>query len=161
MAQQPNVETTEANEPLAKLESGPSVKWRAGKPGVVSDPADVPSGGRFGSAGPDHGWAMKVVAQVELPSTDPALRSVVLGLVQARAAAHGRGAVPEDVDAALVLCGYGEDASPTIVERRERWLLAAAHDRRPGASAVAEVDRDLIAAKPEQIRYALRLSGKA
>ena len=161
MAQQPNVETSEANKPRTKLEPGPAVEWRASKPGVPSGPADVPSGGRFGSVGPDHGWAIKVVAKAELPSDDRALRSVIIGLVQARAAAHGRGAVPEDVDAALVLCGFVEDAPTEIVERRERWLLATSHDDRPGATAVAEVDRDLIAAKPEQIRYAFRLSEKA
>jgi hypothetical protein len=160
MAQQPNVEIAEASEPQTMLEPGPAVKWRASKPGIPSRPADVPSGGRFGSAGPDPGWAVKVVDQAGLPSDDPALRSIVIGLVQARAAAHGRAAVPEDVDAALVLCGYGEDVSPALVERRERWMLATSHDQRPGASAVAEVDRDLIAAKPEQIRYALRLSEK-
>ncbi len=161
MAQQPNVETTEAIKPRTKLEPGPAVKWRASKPGVPSGPADVPSGGRFGSAGPDHGWAIKIVAEAELPGDDRALRSVIIGLVQARAAAHGRGAVPEDVDAALVLCGFGEDAPPEIVERRERWLRATSHDKRPGATAVADVDRDLIAAKPGQIRYALRHSEKA
>lgn len=160
MAQQPNVETTEANKPRTTLDPGPSVKWRASKPGVPSSPADVPSGGRFGSAGPDPGWAIKVVDHVDLPSADPALRSIVIGLVQARAAAHGRAAVPVDVEAALVLCGFGEDAAPEVVARRERWMLASAHDQRPGATAVSEVDRDLIAAKPEQIRYALRLSEK-
>jgi len=161
MAQQPNVESFEAIQPRKKLEPPAAVKWRASKPGVPSGPNDVPSGGRFGSAGPDHGWAIKVVDHADLPSDDPALRLVIVGLVQARAAAHGRAAVLEDIDAALVLCGYGEDASPEVVKRRERWLVESAHDQRPGASAVAEIDRDLIAAKPEQIRYALRLSDKS
>lgn len=161
MAQQPNVEASEAVKPRTKLEPGASTKWRASKPGIPSGPEDIPSGGRFGSAGPDHGWAIKVVAHANLPSDDPALRSVIIGLVQARAAAHGRAAVPEDIDAALVLCGYGEDASQDIIERRERWIVESAHDQRPGASAVAELDRDLIAAKPGQIRYAQRLSDKS
>ena len=161
MAQQPNVESTEANRPRTSLEPGPAVKWRASKPGVPSGPADVPRGGRFGSAGPDPGWAQKLVANTKLPSDDPDLISIIVGLVQARAAAHGRAAIPEDIDAALVLCGYSEDASPELIERRERWLAAAPHDQRPGASAVAELDRDLIAAKPEQIRYAQRLSEKS
>lgn len=160
MAQQPNVKTTEATRPRDALEPGPSVKWRASKPGIPFGPGDIPSGGHFGSAGPDHGWAIKIVSRADLPSDDPALTAVVIGLVQARAAEHGRAAVPEDIDAALVLCGYAEDASTEIIARRKRWLLATSHDQRPGASAVAEVDRDLIAAKPEQIRYALRLAEK-
>jgi hypothetical protein len=47
------------------------------------------------------------------------------------------------------------------VERRKRWLAAAAHDKRPGATAVADVDRNLIVNKPEQIRYAQRLRDKS
>ena len=160
MAQQPNVETTEAHRPKPQLEPGPAVKWRSTKPGVPSGPGDVPRGGRFGAAGPDPGWAVKLVSLAELPSDDPDLTSVVIGLVQARAAAHGRAAIPEDIDAALILCGYDEEASEDLLLRRERWLAAAPHDQRPGATAVAELDRDLLAAKPEQIRYAQRLSDK-
>ncbi len=156
MAQQPNVETTEGERPVLALEPGPAVKWRAGKPGVPSGPADVPSGGRFGSTGPDPGWAIKLVANAELPDDSANLKDVVIGLVQARAAAFGRAAIPEDIEAALVLCGYVEDPSPELEERRERWLAAVPHDSRPGATAVASLDRSLLVAKPEQIRHAQR-----
>ena len=73
----------------------------------------------------------------------------------ARAAALGRAPIPEDLNAALVLCGYGFDAPPEVIERRNRWLAAASHEVRPGETAVAEVDRTLIVGKPEQIRWAL------
>ena len=160
MAQQPNVENPEEKLPRTSLEPGPAVKWRSSKPGVPSGPADVPRGGRFGATGPDPGWAIKLVANSDLPGDDPNLRQVVIGLVQARAAAHGRAAIPEDIEAALALCGYVEGASAEVIERRERWLAASPHDQRPGATAVAELDRALIAAKPEQIRYAQRLGDK-
>lgn len=156
MAQQPNVESTEAHKPRVTLEPGPSVKWRTSKPGVPAGPADVPSGGHFGSAGPDPGWALKLVANADLPSDDPNLASVVTGLVLARASASGRAPVPEDIEVALVLCGFSEDASAGLVERRERWIASAPHDKRPGQTAVADVDRELIVAKADQIRYALR-----
>ena len=156
MAQQPNVESTEAHKPRVTLEPGPAVKWRSSKPGIPTGPADVPSGGGFGSAGPDPGWALKLVANADLPDDDPDLGSVVTGLVLARASASGRAPIPEDIDVALVLCGYFEDASPALFERRERWIAAVPHDKRPGQTAAAEVDRELIVAKPDQIRYALR-----
>lgn len=156
MAQQPNVESTEAHKPRVTLEPGPAVKWRSSKPGIPAGPADVPSGGGFGSAGPDPGWALKLVANADLPGDDPDLGAVVTALVLARASASGRAPVPEDIDVALVLCGYFEDASPALVERRERWIAAVPHDKRPGQTAVADVDRELIVAKPDQIRYALR-----
>lgn len=161
MAQQPNIELTEAEKPRPIPQPGPATSWRADKPGIPLTPGDVPRGSQFGHAGPDPGWALKLVGRAELPDDDPALRDVVTGLVLARAAASGRAPIPEDIEAALVLCGYGDDAPPEIVNRRERWLAAVAHDQRPGATAVAEVDRNLIVNKPEQIRYAQRLRYKS
>lgn len=158
MAQQPNVETSGANGPRPKPAPGPATTWRSDKVGVPAGPADVPRGSEFGHAGPDPGWGIRLVREADLPDDDPRLRPVVTGLVLARAAASGRAPVPEDIDAALILCGYGDDPHPDLIERRERWLAAVAHDKRPGATAVSEVDRDLIINKPEQIRYAHRLS---
>jgi hypothetical protein len=96
-----------------------------------------------------------------LPESDSSLESVVVALVMARAAALGRAAVPEDIEAALVVCGYYDEAPPEIVERRKRWLAAVPHDSRPGQTAVSEVDSALLADKPERIRWAHRLTGKS
>ena len=160
MAQQPNVEITETARPRQDLEPAPANKWRSAKPGIPSGPADVPDGGGFGHAGPDPGWALRLVAGAALPTDDPRLESVVTGLVLARASACGRAPIPEDIEVALFLCGYGEDAQPELIERREKWLAAVPHEQRPGEMAAAEVDRDLIVNKPGQIRYAYRLSDK-
>jgi hypothetical protein len=129
-----------------------AVKWRADKPGLPDGPDDMPGGGLFGTTGPDHGWALKLVNRAELPEDDQGLRMVLTGLVQARAAALGRAAVREDLEVALVLCGYGYDAPDWIVERRQRWLDASPHEQRPGVSAVAEVDRDILMMKPDRAR---------
>lgn len=106
--------------------------------------------------GPDPGWAWHVVSSVELPDDDPRLKDVVTGLVMARAAAFGRGAIVEDVEAALAICGFGEDHRPDLDERRRRWIEAASHDKRPGATALTEVDIKLLMEKPERIRWAVR-----
>lgn len=155
MAQQPNVEITDAERPRRSLESGSAVRWRAGKPGIPTGPDEVPSGGGFGHAGPDAGWALRLVRDAELPDDDRRLRRLVTGLVLARAAASGRAPVPEDIEAALVLCGYYPDAPAYLVDRRQRWLHAVPHESRPGSTAASEVDRELIVAKPDEIRYVL------
>ncbi len=155
MGQQPNIELSDSDRPRRPLEPPPPAGWRPTKPGSVTSPEDVPHGGRFGSAGPDAGWALHLLAGAELPDPDPRLRKVLEGLVMARAAALGRAPVPEDVEAGLVLCGYGFEASPSVLAGRERWLSAVAHEQRPGALAAAEVDPELIVNKPEQIRWAL------
>ena len=156
MAQQPNVDITEAERPRSRPEPAPATVWRADKPGLPSGPVDLPDHGRFGTPGPDHGWAHHVLDHYELPDDDPRLYQVLLGLVQARAAAMGRAPVPADVDTALLLCGYGPDIPDWVVQRREMWLKAVAHDNRPGATAVASVDRDLLQEDSGRIAYALR-----
>jgi hypothetical protein len=160
MAQQPNVELTESGRPRRSLEPAPATGWRSTKPGIPQGPGDVPHGGTFGMTGPDPGWASKLVAGADLPDDEPALRSVVTGLVMARAAALGRAAVPEDIEAALVMCGFGEEATPEALARRRRWLAAVPHDAWPGQTAVVEVDRELLMEKPERIRWALRHGDK-
>lgn len=155
MAQQPNVEITDAERPRATPQPGPAVKWRADKPGVPEGPTGVRGGGIYGTTGPDPGWGLRILNQASLPSDDPHFREVIAGLMLARAAALGRAPVPEDIETALALCGHGFDAPAEIYERRDRWVEAAAHDRRPGATAVAEVDRDLLVMKPGGVIAAL------
>jgi hypothetical protein len=158
MAQQPNVEITDAERPRAVPQPGVAVKWRADKPGLPVGPTGTPGGGYFGTTGPDPGWGMRLVNHADLPDEDPDLRRVLSGLVMARAAALGRAPVKEDLEVALILCGYDADPPAEVVERRERWLAASPHEHRPGATAVAEVDKETLVMKPERLRYALRHS---
>lgn len=158
MAQQPNVEITDAERPRPTPQPGVAVKWRAGKPGIPDGPGDVPGGGYWGTTGPDPGWGLRLVNRADLPSDDPDLREVLTGLVLARAAALGRAPVKEDLEAALVLTGYDDEPPAAVVARRERWLEASPHEQRPGATAVAEVDKEILVMKPDRLRYALRHS---
>jgi hypothetical protein len=156
MAQQPNVEITDAERPRPLPAPGPAVRWRADKPGIPNDPLDWPRGGVFDTTGPDQGWGTLIVGRAELPDEDPDLREVVEGLVLLRSALLGRGPVTADIDAALAILGYGYDASADVLDQRKRWLAAVPHEKRAGATAMAEVDRDLIVRTPEEIVRALR-----
>jgi hypothetical protein len=156
MAQQPNVEITEGEQPRRLLEPGPAVRWRSDKPGIAEAPSSIGGGGFYGTTGPDPGWGLRLLAQTELPSDDDRLHAVVAGLTLARAAALGRAPIPEDIEVALLLLGYGIPVSEDVMERRERWLQASPHETRPGATAVAEVDRALLVLKPEELTARLR-----
>lgn len=158
MAQQPNVEITEAERPRPIPHPGVAVKWRADKPGIPDGPTGTPGGGYYGTTGPDPGWGHKIVNGALLPDDDPDLRKVLTGLVLARAAALGRAPVREDLDVALILCGYDEEAPASWIERRERWLEASPHEQRPGATAVAELDKGQLILKPDRLRYVIRHS---
>lgn len=156
MGQQPNLELTESDLPRKTLQPGPPRRWRPLKAGLVTAPEENPTGGMFGHIGPDHGYALRLISGYELPDDDPDLRSVVTGLTQARAAALGRAAIREDIEVALMLCGYWEESPPALIERRQRWLAAAPHDKRPGETAVAEVDDADLILPPDQLRAVLR-----
>jgi hypothetical protein len=155
VGQQPNIELVESDLPRKELQPAPPDRWRPIKPGLVTSPEEKPVGWLFGYTGPDPGWGLRLVAGYPLPTKDPDLAWVVGGLTMARAGKLGRAAVVEDIEAALVLCGYDEAAPPWVVERRDRWLAAAPHEKRPGETAVADVDADLLTKKPDQIRYVL------
>src|SRR5918996_5441270 len=156
MAQQPNVEITDAERPRLIPQPGVAVKWRADKPGIPDGPSETPGGGYYGTTGPDPGWGIKIVNNAALPDDDPNVRRVLIGLMLARAAALGRAPVREDLDVALILSGYDEDAPQSLIERRKRWIEASPHEQRPGASAVAEVDKGQLILKPDRLRYAIR-----
>lgn len=159
MGQQPNIEATEATRPRSVPQPPPARRWRPTRPGDFSRPDQVPTGGMFGTAAPDGGWALRIISASDLPDDRADLRLVLAALMVARAGALGRGPTREDLDVALTLCGYGFEAKPEVIERRERWLKAVHHDLRPGETAVAEVDVDLMLNKPEQVRWALSHSG--
>jgi hypothetical protein len=160
MGQQPNIELTEATAPRPVLQPPPARAWRAARLGVPTSPDEVPRGGMFGQAAPDGGWAMRIINSAELPDDDPNLKLVLSALMVARAAGAGRGPTREDLEVALVLCGYGYEAMREVIERRERWVEAVSHDLRPGQTAVSEVDVELIVNQPEQVRWALSHSGE-
>jgi hypothetical protein len=63
--------------------------------------------------------------------------------------------VPEDIEVALALSGYGYEAPDEVTERRQRWMSSVPHEVRPGQTAVEEVDRDLLVKKPDEVRRML------
>jgi hypothetical protein len=155
MGQQPKIRIHETEEPRSVPEPGPSHRWRADKPGIPDGPSEWPEGGRFGTTGPDPGWALRIISLSALPDDDPKLRKVLTGLMLARSGQLGRAPVREDLEVALMLCGYGVDLPGHLAERRGRWLEAVPHETRPGETAVAEIDRDLLSLTPAQITQAL------
>jgi hypothetical protein len=156
VGQEPNIEVTEAERPRPTPQPPPARRWRPDiKPGIPTSPDEVPSGGRFGQVTPDGGWGLRLINRADLPDDDPDLKAVIGALALARAGALGRGPVPEDIEVALALAGYGYDAPQEVADRRERWMAAVPHEVRPGQTAVGEVDRGLLVETPDQVRRAL------
>jgi hypothetical protein len=120
----------------------------------------MPWGGAFGTPGPDTGWALKLVRAADLPERTEGLELVLAALMAARASHFGRAPVPEDLEVAKTLAGFGEGLPADFVERRGRWIEATAHEPSPGRTAVSEILPDLLELKPDQIKRRLRIIGE-
>lgn len=157
MAQQPNIELNPEDKPRAVPTPDAARRWRPSmRPGVITTPDQVPRGEGYGNPGPDTGWAFRIIDAAQIPDLSKGLRTVLAALMGARAASFGRAPTREDLDVALILCGIGDALPESLVERRERWVDALAHDKPPGRTALAEVGLDLLRHKPAEVR--LRVS---
>lgn len=143
MAQQPNVELTPGDLPKAVLEPAPARRQRIPRPGVITAPAEKPSGPGFGTPGPDTGWALRIINRSDIPEDHPTLRRLLAALMGARAAHFGRAPIYEDLQVALELVGLGDRRSDELDARRRHWMAATSHEKSPGLQAVAEAGDDL------------------
>lgn len=144
MAQQPNVELSPTDLPTPVLEPAPARRQKIPRPGVITTPAEKPTGPGYGTPGPDTGWALRVVAKSDLPDgVTPRIRRLLAALMGARAAYFGRAPTYGDLQLALHLVGLGEKRTDELAARRRRWLAAMSHERNPGGLAVDEAAPDL------------------
>ena len=160
MGQQPNVDINRSDLPRPTPDTDPPRRWRPNRPGVIVSPHQMPWGGAFGTPGPDMGWALKLVRAADLPERSDGLELVLAALMAARASHFGRAPVPEDLEVAKILAGYGEGLPAEFLERRQRWIDATAHEPSPGRAAVTDVEPDLLELKPDQIKRRLRIIGE-
>ncbi len=158
MAQQPNIEHDLSDRPRAVPSPGTARRWSpSSRPGVITTPAEMPSGDGFGTPGPDAGFAKTLIGRADLADSSPELEAVLSAIMVARASSFGRAPTHGDLDAAMAMCGLGsEDAPEWVHVRRKHWMHAIAHDKPKGRTAVSELDRDLLRERPDQIRAMLK-----
>ena len=66
MGQQPNIQIDQSDAPRTKAAPGVARSWKPSRPGELSTPDQVPSGGAFGVVGPDSGYALRLAAEKDL-----------------------------------------------------------------------------------------------
>ena len=162
MGQQPNIELGPADVPAESLDRGVERRWVPSRPGEITSPADVPTGASFGRPGPDAGWALRLLARssYDRGSRPKELGALLTALIGARAAAVGRGPVPQDVEAALSVIGLRsqdveDDPLAHLAQRRRVWLDAVAHEPSPGMAALEAIPQVLLSDTPARIRARL------
>ena len=162
MGRQPNIEVRAAELPAEEPERAAERRWTPSRPGEITSPSDMPSGGSFGRPGPDTGWGLRMirVASFDRGRRPGELEKLLCALVGARASHARRGPTRRDVEAALSLLGLheaDEERPPEgLAEIRESWLDAAAHEPWPGRTALASIPTDLLMDAPDRVRARLR-----
>jgi hypothetical protein len=153
MAQQPNIELEPADKPRTEPRPAAARRWNPNdKPGVITSPGAVPSGGSFGRPGPDTGFAYRLIRSTPNEGRTQALEHVLAALMAARASHFGRAPTSEDLEVASILCGIGEGLPDRLSERRQGWVEATAHEKSKGVTAVNDVGDELLRLKPAEVR---------
>ena len=164
MGQQPNLELVGTQPTEPGDEPGPPRPWHPTRPGEIQGPEEVPTGGPFGTTGPDAGYAYRLIAERDLvlPARERRADAVaVLGAVTAaRAARFGRGPAAGDVEMAEMVLGYDTDGLPKdavakIATERLGWIAGAAHHPDRARRVVAAVPDEVLTADVEDIRERL------
>jgi len=149
---------TDRVRPSARLPAARS--WRAERPGELVDLAP-PKGGRFGLAGPDLGYGLKLARRfvdrlqlAEGESPDDALAGA-FACAAKRAASFGRAPVIHDAEWAYTLWGLLGDAPGDLVAHRLGLFRGAAHHYWDQREIVDSVSEDALALTPAQVRARL------
>lgn len=122
---------------------------------------EVPKGKRFGSPGPDQGYALKLAHQFEdklkLAPGEHAEDAVVgcLGIALRRASLFGRAPVVYDFELALGLWGFLDDAPAELVELRRGLFQSAAHHYWDQRAIADRVPESTLRMKPADVRAQL------
>jgi len=157
MGQQPNIELGITDAPRTKPGPAPARRWRPARPGELSGPAEVRRGGAFGLAGPDSGYALKLVREREfnlLPGEhrhDAA--TAVAAIASARAAKVGRAPIADDVAVGMIVLGLDGETpvDAELLAARPGWIANVGHNASKLRSIVADIPEDLLRMTPAEL----------
>ncbi len=160
MGQQPNIELDLDDLPRPSPEPGAPSAWKPTRPGEITSPAEMPVGGVFGNPSPDTGWVKKLVARAEFDRSASTTEDVVATIASARASVFGRGPVPADVEAALIVLGLRDEGldqttRDRLIELREGWFRTASHENVRGRAALDVIGREFLHQSLDGIRAGL------
>lgn len=155
MGQQPNIKIGLEDLPRPTAHPAPPRRWQPQRPGEIGAPDDAPWGGAFGTTGPDTGYALKLLADRDLPTgpgeSHHSLEVALAALMGARASHFGRAPVVGDAEAAEAILGVGSTDSGFLA-RRLAAVAGIGHDKARARALVAAVDRETLIAAPADLR---------
>jgi hypothetical protein len=155
VGQQPNIDLQMANLPRPTDPTAEPRRWAPGRVGEVRGPDDVPRGGRFGTPGPDAGYALTLLAEREI-ATAPGERrrdamAAIAAVMSARASALGRAPVAGDAEVAEVILGYAGPAAGHTAEARAAAITGMAHHRAATRALIVGIDRTALVGSFDEV----------
>jgi hypothetical protein len=131
--------------------------WLADRVGELKTTGGQPSGPLFGVAGPDQGYALKLVHAIE-PSVQLApgehLADAVagcLGVGLRRAALYGRAPVIHDLRLAFCVWGFLDGAPADLVTYRRPLFAGVAHETMGQRLIAAQVPETTLRLTPDDV----------
>lgn len=138
----------------------PARRWALARPGEIRG-LRPPEGDRFGTTGPDQGYALKLarrfIDRLELKKGEHADDAIAgcLGVALKRAALFGRAPVIFDLEHAFTLFGFLGDAPGELLERRVALFTGASHHYWEQRDIVDLVPEATLRMTPAEVRSGL------
>jgi hypothetical protein len=139
--------------------------WHATRPGEVVQLGGQPTGPRFGVAGPDQGYALKLARLWEdklVLAPGEHLGDAKAGCVAValkRAGTLGRAPVTFDLELAFAVYGFLEGAPADLVAFRQPLFRSCAHDYNQVRDLVDRVPEQTLRLTPAEVRRRLANGG--
>jgi hypothetical protein len=156
VTQPPHVPLQDTDRVRPSLLLPPPAAWYLDRPGEV-DEANPPSGPRFGSAGPNLGYGLKLARRLEHRiEVEPADREdALMGCFACgarRAASFGRAPVIHDMEWGYQLWGFFGGAPEDLVSWRSGLFRGAGEDYWQQRRIVDAVRPETLRLTPSQVR---------
>jgi hypothetical protein len=139
--------------------------WKADRPGEVVHQGGQPTGDRFGTAGPDQGYALKLARRWEdkvVLASGEQRADVMTGCVAValkRATAFSRAPVIFDIEAALALFGYLTNAGTELVAFRKPLFEGCVHSYNQVRDIADRVPEHTLRLTPADVKLRLAAGG--
>lgn len=157
MGQQPNIQIEYDELPRRRPAPGVARPWRPDRPAELDSPR-IPTGGLFGTIGPDSGYALRLVAERDLQTLPGEhhhdLEVAVAAIASARAATLGRAPIADDVTVGMIVLGLDPDTpvEPSILGNRPQWVANVGHDAGKLRGIVADIPIGALRRSPAALR---------
>ncbi len=140
----------------------PARQWFPDRPAEVTRAGGPPTGGRFGSPGPDQGYGMLLAEQfeerLELGEGERAEDAIAgcLGVGLRRASLYGRAPVKADMELAFTVWGFLGEAPEELVQMRKPLFQGTAKAYLDQRAIVDRVPESTLRSTPAEVREQLR-----